>query len=259
MGDKGGKKDKEKPACRADAIRPVPQSDTRFRFAVLDGTARFTAIADTPGMSTLGIRRSTLEALDIDIRSWLRYGLAAMVIAACAIVFATRVREGPVLVTGVSEATGSEAQSYVELRHRVEATLPALRVTEDAAEILGREAGIGSAVRAARRGAVQGAIFTAAVTENVRLALAADVTRRSASDWMHLMSEVPAMPPRINELYPTGEALATFPPLLLQALPELPIDFEYRFMGRHLVVRDSRTNLIVDYLPDAPISTAVAP
>ena len=149
-------------------------------------------------------------------------------------------------MTAVSEASGSAAQSYVELRRRIEATLPALRVTDDAAEILEREAAVGSAVRAARLDPVQGAVFTAAVTDNVRLAVAAGVTRRSASDWTHVLSEVPAMAPRINELYPTRAALATFPPLLLQVLPSLPIDFEYRFMGRHLVVRDSRSNLIVD-------------
>ena len=48
--------------------------------------------------------------------------------------------------------------------------------------------------------------------------------------------------------------LATFPPLLLGTLPRLPDDLEYRFMGRQLVIRDTRTNLIVDYLSDgAPV------
>ena len=68
-------------------------------------------------------------------------------------------------MTAVSEASGSAAQSYVELRRRIEATLPALRVTDDAAEILEREAAVGSAVRAARLDPVQGAVFTAAVTD----------------------------------------------------------------------------------------------
>jgi hypothetical protein len=48
--------------------------------------------------------------------------------------------------------------------------------------------------------------------------------------------------------------LATFPALLLGALPRLPDDLEYRFMGRHLVIMDTKTNLIVDYLSDvAPV------
>jgi len=43
------------------------------------------------------------------------------------------------------------------------------------------------------------------------------------------MADVPATPPRVNDPYPASAALATFPPLLLQALPRLPDDLEYRF------------------------------
>jgi hypothetical protein len=74
------------------------------------------------------------------------------------------------------------------------------------------------------------------------------------------MRDVPTMTPRVNEPYPTSEALATFPPLLLQSLPRLADDLEYRYMGRHLIIRDGRTNLIVDYLPDVMrIATGVSP
>ena len=183
-----------------------------------------------------------------------------MVMAACLIIFGTPSQEGPVVVNGVSEATGSEADGYAELRHQVETTVPALRVTNDPAEILGREAAIGAAVKAARPRAAQGEVFTAAMAKNVRAVIAADLTRRSASDWAGLMSDVPAMRPRINEPYPAGDALATFPPLLLQALPRLPDGLEYRFMGRDLIIRDARTNLIVDYLSDVmTIAAAVTP
>jgi hypothetical protein len=211
-------------------------------------------------MTTLLSRRTTFASLNVDLYSWVRHGAAVMVMATCLIVFGTRLQEGPVLMHGVSAPTGSEADSYAELRHRVETTLPALRVTSDPAEILGREAAIGTAVKAARPRAAQGEVFTAAVAKNVRAVIGADLTRRSASDRAGLMSDVPAMPPRINERYPTGEALATFPPLLLQALPRLPDDLEYRFMGRDLIIMDGRTNLIVDYLSDVmTIGTAVTP
>ena len=40
----------------------------------------------------------------------------------------------------------------------------------------------------------------------------------------------------------------------------LPDDLEYRFMGRYLIIRDTRTNLIVDYLSDVmTIATGVIP
>ena len=198
-------------------------------------------------MTTLSGRHNIIERPNVDL-SRVRHGAAAIVMAALLIVLGALSQERPVLVNGVSGAVGSEAERYAELRHAVETTVPALRVTNDPAEILGREAAFGAAVQAARPGPAQGEVFTAAMAKNVRAVIAADRMRRSASDWAGLMSDVPAMRPGINESYPAGEALATFPPLLLQALPRLPDDLEYRFMGRDLIIRDARTNLIVDYL-----------
>ena len=58
------------------------------------------------------------------------------------------------------------------------------------------------------------------------------------------------VPPHINEPYPTTLPLATVPPTLLMKLPTLPPELEYRFLGRHLILRDIKANLIVDYIPD---------
>jgi hypothetical protein len=130
------------------------------------------------------------------------------------------------------------------------APMAALRVTDNPVEIVQREAALAASARAAGSRARPGSIFTPAVAADVRAIVAADFARRSVSDRADLMTEMPTTLPRINEPYPTGEPLATFPPLLLQALPRLPGELEYRFMGRHLIIRDGRTNLIVDYLAD---------
>ena len=54
----------------------------------------------------------------------------------------------------------------------------------------------------------------------------------------------------INTVYPTTLPLATFPPLLLRKLPDLPPELEYRIVGRSLILRDVKANLIVDILRD---------
>jgi hypothetical protein len=46
-------------------------------------------------------------------------------------------------------------------------------------------------------------------------------------------------------------ALATVPPLILKRLPLLPEGLEYRFMGRDLILRDVKANLIVDFVREA--------
>ena len=47
---------------------------------------------------------------------------------------------------------------------------------------------------------------------------------------------------------PDTAALATVPPLLLNSLPRLPDNLQYRFMDRHIVLLDGDTRLIVDYI-----------
>jgi hypothetical protein len=45
--------------------------------------------------------------------------------------------------------------------------------------------------------------------------------------------------------------LSTMPPSLLLNLPKLPEGLEYRFVGRNLILYDSKANLIVDILRNA--------
>jgi hypothetical protein len=56
---------------------------------------------------------------------------------------------------------------------------------------------------------------------------------------------------RINEAYPSNIPLQSTPPTLLMNLPKLPPESDYRLMGRDLVLRDAKTNLIVDIVPNA--------
>ena len=41
------------------------------------------------------------------------------------------------------------------------------------------------------------------------------------------------------------------PGTILAALPALPDDVEYRFLGRHLILLDIRANVILDRIPYA--------
>ena len=41
------------------------------------------------------------------------------------------------------------------------------------------------------------------------------------------------------------------PPDVLLALPTLPKDVEYRFAGKHLLLFDSKANIIIDFMLNA--------
>jgi len=56
---------------------------------------------------------------------------------------------------------------------------------------------------------------------------------------------------RVNAVYPEEIPLGTMPPMLLRRLPVLPSELAYRIIGRALVLKDVKTNVIVDFMPDA--------
>jgi hypothetical protein len=139
--------------------------------------------------------------------------------------------------------------SYVELRSELERGLPALSVTDDPVEIERAVRRLAARIRVARAQAKQGDIFTPAIAVAFRKTL---LLETNAVTWVAIMDENPGdRETRINGTYPGREPFSTVPPNVLAALPRLPVDIEYRFMGRDLVLLDTRANLIIDRVPDA--------
>jgi len=138
---------------------------------------------------------------------------------------------------------------YVELRSRLEKGLPDLTVTDDRGEIWRAQRALANRVRVARGDARQGDIFTATISAEFRNVL---LVETNPGTMAAIMDDNPGdVSRRINRVYPTGKPLATMPGGMLAVLPRLPDDFQYRFLGRALILIDTRTNLIVDRMPCA--------
>ncbi len=61
----------------------------------------------------------------------------------------------------------------------------------------------------------------------------------------------PSVPLKVNAPYPEGKALPTVPTNLLINLPKLPMELEYRIVGKNLILRDTGADLIVDFMLNA--------
>jgi hypothetical protein len=53
---------------------------------------------------------------------------------------------------------------------------------------------------------------------------------------------------KVNAPYEADASFSTVPSPLLMKLPQLPEEVEYRFVGKHLVLRDTKADMIVDYI-----------
>lgn len=139
---------------------------------------------------------------------------------------------------------------YVELRKKADTTAPPSKKTDDAAELRTAQQSLAERIGAARTPARQGDIFTPEITARFRALLRPEVKEPETK--AAIKDDNPGnVPFKVNGPYPSKEPLSTVPPNVLASLPPLPKDIEYRFVHKHLILRDVRANLIIDYIPNA--------
>ena len=142
-------------------------------------------------------------------------------------------------------------EAYMKVHKEADGKVPSLKRTDDPVEISSREKALADMIMTLRAGAQPGDIFAEAYQPYFIRIVQDDFKKRSAADRKALVHELPrGVKVSINTVYPTTLPLITFPAGLLRALPDLPPELEYRIVGRHLLLRDVKANLIVDALYD---------
>jgi len=142
-------------------------------------------------------------------------------------------------------------EQYLAMRKKADDGAPELKETEKPAEIQSAELSLAARIRATRTAARQGDIFTAATAAHFRRLLRPELDKGTKDS---IKEDNPGkLPFKVNDTYPEKAPRSTVPPNLLATLPELPEDqgIEYRFIDKHMILLDTRANLIIDYLPNA--------
>jgi hypothetical protein len=141
--------------------------------------------------------------------------------------------------------------AYVELQKKVDNDIPKLTGDQTSSQIEAHQAAMAARMKLARPEAKPGDLFGDAAPL-FKAIIRRDAVLRGLRDAWAAMEEVPKFdPPRVNAAYPEKAALATVPPLLLDQLQRLPEGLEYRFMGNDLILRDTKANLIADFINGA--------
>ena len=142
---------------------------------------------------------------------------------------------------------------YLDLRNKVAKEMPPLKESDNAAAIKSRQDGLGKAIAAARSTAKPGDIFTPEIRAKFRKLLAPEMKGEDGRDAKQVVKDdAPVgIPFKVNAAYPEGSPLPTVPTNLLLNLPTLPKQVEYRIIDKHLILRDTEANIIVDYIPNA--------
>lgn len=145
----------------------------------------------------------------------------------------------------------ARVSSYVQLEKTQSSPHKA---TDSPAKLADQHEQASAKMRTARPAARQGDIFTTEITAYFRRQLAStlngpDGAKIKAS--LRHAEPVKKITLRVNEKYPQHIPLQSTPPTLLLNLPRLPKELQYRIVGNDLVLYDSNSDLVVDYIENA--------
>jgi len=147
-------------------------------------------------------------------------------------------------------------KEYVDLHVKLERSLPNLPKEATPEQIDKNQRAFEKLVREARTTAKPGDIFTPEARPVIKRLLATifggpDGQQLKAS----IMDENPVDPVAlrltVNGRYPDTVPLTTVPPQVLQTLPKLTEDLEYRFIGDWLILLDTHAHVIADFIDNA--------
>lgn len=151
------------------------------------------------------------------------------------------------------ETMNDRLKAYVQIHKDLEAGLPKLPREATPEEIDKHQRALEQKMRDARKHAKQGELFTPEAEPVIRRLLAAVFEGPEGKELKAgILDENPAgMKLTVNMRYPDSVPISTMPPEVLQTLPRLQEDMEYRFVGRHLILLDSHAHVIADFITDA--------
>jgi hypothetical protein len=144
---------------------------------------------------------------------------------------------------------------YIEFQRGVEKTTPQQKETSEPIKIEVAQELLASKIRNLRKTAKQGDIFTPSIAAEFKRLMNPELKGEEGGDARAVLKDdAPSpgeVPLKVNASYPSGIELPTMPSNILQALPGLPKDVEYRIVSKALLLRDVDANIIVDFIPNA--------
>jgi hypothetical protein len=143
---------------------------------------------------------------------------------------------------------------YIQMYQLLQGSVTPQKPTNESEQIADRQQQLTGLITNARRNAHQGEIFTDEVAEQFRKIIRKALQEPGGPALRKTIQErdpVKRIVLKVNQVYPDDQPRTTMSPTLLNRLPVLPRELTYRVIGRALVLQDTRTNLIVDFIPNA--------
>jgi hypothetical protein len=144
-------------------------------------------------------------------------------------------------------------RDYIDLHTKLERSLPRLPKDATPQQIDKNQRAFEALMRKVRATAKPGDIFTPEARPVIKRLLA---TVFGGPDGRQLKASIMdentvGITISVNGRYPDKVPLSTVPPQVLQTLPKLSEDMEYRFIGDRLILLDTHAHVVADFIDDA--------
>jgi hypothetical protein len=142
---------------------------------------------------------------------------------------------------------------YIDLHTKLERSLPKLPKDATPQQIDKNQRAFEALMRKARATAKPGDIFTSEARPIIKRLLA---TVFGGPEGKELKASImdensTGITISVNGRYPDKVPLSSVPPEVLQTLPKLTEDMEYRFIGDRLILLDTHAHVVADFIDDA--------
>jgi hypothetical protein len=147
-------------------------------------------------------------------------------------------------------------REYVDLHLKLEGSLPKLPEKATPEQIDKNQRALGKMIQEARATAKPGDLFTPEARPVIKRLLATVFAGPDGKQLKESIADENPVDPvslklTVNSRYPDVVPFASVPPQVLQTLPKLSEDLEYRFIGDWLILLDSHAHTIADFIDDA--------
>ena len=147
-----------------------------------------------------------------------------------------------------------QVETYVAVHKKLEATLPKLPEQTTPQQIDKHQRELAILIQAARKDAKPGDLLTPDMQRRIRVLLRPVFAGQQG---LQIKNEIVDKEYKgnvkllVNGRYPDEVPISTVPPQVLQALPKLPEELEYRFIQNSLILFDPHAHIIVDFMDRA--------
>ncbi|HEX4914917.1 MAG TPA: hypothetical protein VFV51_13210 [Vicinamibacterales bacterium] len=182
--------------------------------------------------------------------------LAAVLVAVTFLMGAIPLAAQPVSVSDAEQQFVAATQEYAWMHRRLEEAIGPIEINSNVARIDRAVLALAAAIRAERPNAKTGDFFTPRLAGELRARIfdaltvhdlaPGDVREAEAADGV----DPSLVTLWVNGPFPWAYSSAMFP-CVLEALPPLPAELQYRIVGDTLVLIDVHASLVVDLLPSA--------